>query len=476
MALRGTSLPGFIVINSYYNTDKGFVQYKENEGAGAGTGSVVLAEDESVFSTLVKVEVERAKSAKYAGTNYVHLRFSNSNKYWARSSDGSLIVAKSTVPEEDTSKPSCTLFDASWVDGHGDGVFTIVHVPSGARVRIDGQTKALYADDKAVPGEGYFKYVDWDTLVKLPKHVAFKGDNGAYLKGYWFNNLYYLQFGSWDPNDEVSGHEIELLPDGHVKIKSLHFSGRFWRFGLYWIWADTFDTSITNQSLLFWPVKIDDNTIALRTADHNLFCKRLTADGKTDCLNAASSTITNESRLVVQELVLERRIFDVRYRMEDARIFDEKPFLAGTTTGENNADLENSVAVSLTYRDSKSYSFSRSLSLTAGVKTTIKADALGIVGGEIEFSFEVSGSFEWNNTTTTETEITATGTVRVPPKSRAIVDYVGTVGTCNVPYSYRQEDKSSTDGKVVTTDEIDGVYTGVNCYNFSFVVRAYEPL
>ncbi|KAH6795836.1 hypothetical protein C2S51_036822 [Perilla frutescens var. frutescens] len=466
-------LPRFIVIKSYYDTDKGYVYYKVDEGEGVGTGSAVLGEDETVFSTLVKIEVEPASSGD--DSKFVNLRFCHSNKYWAKKVNDKWIVAQSKQPEEDTSKSSSTLFELHWnADSDKAGVFYFTHVQSGGRVRIDDSTKAVYVDSKSVPGDGYLTYVDWDTLVNMPQHVAFKGDNGKFLRAYWFHDLPYLQFSSSDPNDEVSGHEVQLMPDGHVMIKCVHYS-KFWRYGYDWIWADGSSSSNIN-TILYWPVKIDDTTIALRSAANNHFCKRLTADNKTNCLNASASTITNEARLQVQELVVERKIYNVRYRMEDARIFGEKPFVAGSTTAINRADEEDSIAVSVEYKDSSSYSFTRSLSIMAGVKTTIEADILGIVDGEIEFSFEITGAFEWNNTTTTEKTVTATGTVPVPARSKAIVNYVGTMGTCNVPYSYTQQDKSSTDGRVVENQLIDGIYTGVNCYNFSFEVLEYQPL
>ncbi|KAL1538269.1 hypothetical protein AAHA92_27032 [Salvia divinorum] len=38
------------------------------------------------------------------------------------------------------------------------------------------------------------------------------------------------------------------------------------------------------------------------------------------------------------------------------------------------------------------------------------------------------------------------------------------------------EDMSSIDGKIMETDQIDGVFTGVNAYSLKFTVHKYEPL
>lgn len=102
------------------------------------------------------------------------------------------------------------------------------------------------------------------------------------------------------------------MPDGHVRIKSDQW-GKFWRRSPNWIWADSTDITANNKDTLFWPVRIDEKTIALRNAGNNYFCKGLTVDGKYDCLNAAASTITSEARLEVQELVNDRKLYNVRY-------------------------------------------------------------------------------------------------------------------------------------------------------------------
>ncbi|KAL6576727.1 hypothetical protein OROMI_011003 [Orobanche minor] len=52
-----------------------------------------------------KIQIETAK----VDSNYVHLRFVHSNKYWSRNNDG-FVVANSTEAEEDRTKPSCTMF------------------------------------------------------------------------------------------------------------------------------------------------------------------------------------------------------------------------------------------------------------------------------------------------------------------------------------------------------------------------------
>ncbi|KAL1538263.1 hypothetical protein AAHA92_27027 [Salvia divinorum] len=451
-----TALPKLAVLNVPKSGANTYVYRKDD-------GSVVDGNDD-MFSELVKIEIEQSK----ADVNRVHLRFCYNNKYWQKKADDDSIVAISNKTEEDTTKPSCTLFEPNLQSD----VLYLTHVQTGWRVMMNNSTRAFYVDKNSfgVP----LGFVDWETLVKLPSHVAFKGDNGQYLKAY-HGDYYYLQFGSDDPNSILSGHQVTLTQDGHVRIKS-DFFNLFWRRDTDWIKADSDDNTANNIETLFWPVKVENNTIALRSAGNNDFCKRLSLHGKTSFLSAAVATITTEAKMEVQELVNEREIYNVRYRMEDARVYGETPYLAGTTSVTNNADEAGSIAVTLQYADTTSYSFTRSVSITAGVTAKITAGVPGIGEGSIEITTQISTAFEWNDTTSVTKEVSATGTVPVPAKSSAVVHYVGTKATCDVPFSYTQKDRSSTDGSVSETNQIDGVFTGVNCYGFQFTIGKYEPL
>ncbi|KAG6425882.1 hypothetical protein SASPL_110090 [Salvia splendens] len=454
------TLPRLIVIKSKYDIGNRNAYYSAEKD-----GSVLVGE-EDVFSTLVKIEVERSTT----NTKYVHLRFSYFNRYWQRKESGVDIVGASDQPEEDLTKPTCTLFEAVKVDD--SGVFYLRHVQSGGRVLLDPSTMALYADGNAGDDtRSYLTFVDWNTVVKLPPRVAFKGSNGLYIK----DRNGSLEFSSEDPNDESSSYVVELMPDGHVQIQQPAGEGNYWSVShTVNSWVNIIDPF--SQQIKFWPVKMDEDTIALRSADTNNFCRRLTAEGLTDGVSASATSLTNEAIMTVQESVVGRKIYNVVYQMEYARIFDEAPYLAGSASLDNGEAEEANMSVSITYEDDKSYSFTRSLSLTAGVTASIEVGLPFIETATIEVSYEINGTFQWDNTTTDSKTVSATGTVPVPGKSSVTVDYVGTRGTCNIPFSYTQEDRSSLDGKPIYTDLVDGIYTGISYYNFKFYVRDTQPL
>ncbi|KAG6398060.1 hypothetical protein SASPL_139510 [Salvia splendens] len=417
---------------------------------------------DSVFNPLVKIAVEKAT----VNNNYVHLRFTYNNKYWQRSKDNYNLVAVSNQPVEDTTDPFCTLFEPTVTSGH----VKFTHVQSGLSVQSSYAPNNLGLSKDY--GYGSFGMTDWDALVKMPKHIALKGDNGMYLKAIERYGAR-VQFGSNDETDKLSAHTVTLMPDGHVRLHSDYF-GKFWFMAASdsgWVYGDFNDDPKFVSTTIFQPIKIDDNTIALRSTANNDFCIRYSDANVSDCLAARADYIQTSSRMQVQELVMNRKIYNVIYRMEDARIYGETPFLAGTTTLTNTKDQVDTMSVQITYQDQKSYTFSRGFSLKAGVSATIKTGVPFVAEDKIQVSFEISGSFEWDTTTTTTTSVTAQGSVPVPANSTVKVHYVGTRGTCNVPYSYTQQDQSSTTGDITYDDQTDGIYEGVSCYNFDFKVE-----
>ena len=145
-------------------------------------------------------------------TNTFTSDFLTNNKYWQKNAHRNSIVAISNKPEENTMKPSCTLFESSLQSDE----LHLTHVKTGWRVMINNFTKAFYVNKNSIGAP--LRFVDWDRLVKLPQHVAFKGYNGEYLKAYHHEDLNYLQFGSDDPISTLSGHKVSLMRDDHVRI------------------------------------------------------------------------------------------------------------------------------------------------------------------------------------------------------------------------------------------------------------------
>ncbi|XVF06322.1 hypothetical protein REPUB_Repub06bG0037400 [Reevesia pubescens] len=213
--------------------------------------------------------------------------------------------------ETDQFKESCTLFKPISVDLANNTV-RIIHVQSGCylclwRFNNPAFTRCVLANYKSYDSNScdIFKFIDWDSLLILPRYVTFRGDNDNYLCLHQVDNLPYLQFGTKDPGDANVTCEIFYTDDGNIRINTLS-NNKFWRLTPNWIRADSSDTSSNNKDTLFRPVKFDDETIALLNLGNNRFCKRLTIEGKTDCLNAATTSVTEFARLKVEEDIMTR--------------------------------------------------------------------------------------------------------------------------------------------------------------------------
>lgn len=313
--------PRFMMVGVEGDSDSAHYAVYKNEGDGT------ISYELGSVSPFTNIEVELA----LADQRYVHLRFTRSNRYWS-AQDG-VVVAQFSLPEEDATSPSCTLFEATAPDQNG--LFHLIHVQSRGYVQMDG-SRFLVKDASLHK----LQYMDWDTIVKLPQEnvVAFRGDNGKYLQVIHKDGHHYLQFSSEDPSDEASAHKITQYSDGTAC--RLRGSG---------ISAD----AGSGKGGYFWPVKTDDSTIALLNLGANRFCSRLTAEGSTDCLNANVTTLPNVPDWRC-------RSWCVTYEMVEGRISNEEPYIAGYTMVVNDSAEEALMAVEITYQDDRSYTFTRS--------------------------------------------------------------------------------------------------------------------
>lgn len=460
------SLPRFVVLKSVYNNK--YLRYIQEDVQVHG---FLQFSGEDVVSPYAKFEVEMAKS----GNGLVHLRCCYNNKYWVRWTQNHWwIVAGADEPQEDQSQWSCTLFKPISVNAEAK-TFRLLHVQLGHYACLWRAAapfeSCLFAGSENPDKDSCDVYttVDWESLLIMPKHVAFKGDNGQYLSARWIEGHQYLQYASNDIGDPTVGNEIFTTNDGSIRIKSDYFD-KFWRRSPNWIWADSTDKTNNNSDTLFWPVKVDDNVVALRNLGNNNFCKRLTTEGKTSCLNAGVSTISKEARMQVEELIISRQIYNVNFRLLDARIYSQNVLTMATGAAINRTQEAHNAEVKLSYTETKSSTWNASVSLKLGVKTTLQTGIPFIAKGQIEISAEFSGAYQWGETKTTTTVVETVYKVTVPPMTVVTVSLLATTGSCDVPFSYTQRD-TLTNGQQVTYNMDDGIYTGINSFNFKYETK-----
>ncbi|KAI8004107.1 hypothetical protein LOK49_LG08G01481 [Camellia lanceoleosa] len=475
------ALPRFIALKSEFQ--KKYLSYIHEDVKAHG---FLQFSGEEVVSQYTKYQVEMAK----CGNGLAHIRCCYNNKYWVRSSENEMwIAAQANEPEEKQSKWSCTLFEPTVYEDGDSKTVRFRHVQLNQHACLwnaqPPHDSCLFVGSATQDNDlrNVYTIIDWESLLILPKHIAFKGDNGYYLSATSLETFPYLEFASDDIGDPTVGNEVFTNGDGSIRIKSDYF-GKFWRrgsnsrysdepqswktTGANWIWADSDDTTSDNPDTVFWPIKVANNVVALRNLGNNVFCKRLTADNKTDCLNAAVCTIAKSARLEVEELVISRSIYNVEFRLNDARIYDQS-IVTMATGGEviNRTETHDTVDVKLAYTETKSSTWNASVSLKLGVKTTIETGIPFVANGKVQISAELTGAYMWGETESSTNLVETVYKVSVPPMTRVKESLIATRGSCDVPFSYTQRDTLSN-GKQISYRKDDGLYTGINCYNFQY--------
>ncbi|XP_023520862.1 uncharacterized protein LOC111784387 [Cucurbita pepo subsp. pepo] len=405
----------------------------------------------------------------------VHIRCCYNNKFWVRlSEDSNYIAAIANEEQEDKSKWSCTLFEPIFLPDKKQHY--IRHVQLNTFLCLAESHPSPYNDCLAATIQDIstidenlvlLTAMDWDSIFILPKYVAFKGNNGEYLEP----SGKYLKFSASNVEDSSVVFEIISQQDGYVHIKHVN-SGKYWVRDPNWIWCESTNPGQDNPNALFWPVKVDSNIVALRNKGNNHFCKRLTTEGKTNCLNAAVVTITDTARLEVVEIVVARSIEDVEYRVNDARVYGKKILTVSKGVAINNTEVADKVVMKFRYEKKVETSWSSSVSSTFGISTKVSAKIPTVGKLKFELSMEVSkGSSE----ATTEEEksfVETAETITIPPMSKVKFSAVVTQARCDVPFSYTQKD-TLKDGRQVSHRLEDGIFRGVTTYDYKFETEKF---
>ncbi|XP_021755272.1 uncharacterized protein LOC110720543 [Chenopodium quinoa] len=303
------------------------------------------------------------------------------------------IAATSDEPVKDKSAWNCTLFRLKF---YGKKV-SLYHVGSNSDVQVStigGQLFLRVKETNCISSKDIFTPVDLASVVILPKLVTFKGFvNERYLRGRWVQRHEYNEFSGADDMDTASHYEIFVTETGEIRVKSLFF-GKYWRRSPNWIWADTYDTSSNNLDTLFEVFKVDDNVIALRNGGNKRFCKSLTTEGKTRCLNAAATSMELEAQLIVSEPVISRNI-EVQFRLEDGRIYNNRPLVAANVTVPNRTTVAHEIVKGVSFSKTRVSTWSNTTSLTVGVKAKVTTGIPIIAGGKIEIGTEMSKAIQF---------------------------------------------------------------------------------
>ncbi|XP_044949054.1 uncharacterized protein LOC123398669 [Hordeum vulgare subsp. vulgare] len=461
----------------------------------------------------------------------VHIRCRYNRKYWVprQRGGGWWIVADAHEPEEDLDSPNCTLIkpiisvtnpkdddaattkpavkvkddDAAATEPvvrvkdddattEPVNVMTVRFVHAGnaqpgkdTRMTFSGDSGTaacmcvVVSDAKHEHDDGgdAFTVLNFARSPRrLPRFLVFKGHNDLYLSGVTINDTNYLQFSASDPGDPTVVHEIRYPGrEGVVIVRNIHLD-RYWADTQgQWILALYTPQEMQRPPVASWFTTVDvKDYFAISPYDMSgtlYFLKNVTRDDFTNCLNVDfwNRTITADARIRVEEAVLDREIYNVEYRLREARVYDTSVLTMATTAAVNDTSRENTKRLTLAYEESEMSTWDATLELKFGFQSRIRAGfpKLGL-GATVNISAEFFGAYNWGETMEKTVSHEVEYEVTVPPKTKVTVSLIATRSAVDVPFNYRQRDIMSTDGGARDVAMTDGLYTGINSYNFKF--------
>ncbi|CAN1818621.1 hypothetical protein LINPERHAP1_LOCUS28443 [Linum perenne] len=228
---------------------------------------MLSAKSDQAWNPFSKFEMVKSK----AHPTMVHIRCCYSNRYLRRQSDTEWwIVAAANEPEEDQTLWSTTLFQPEFLsDAPLVGLVRLLHVQLGRYAEwYDSSSTSTTADlysmciwanstDPNNNSKVVFQVSDWESLVTLPKHLCFRGDNGLYLGLVEETKSAAIRVMIRDEDDKSVANEVVALPDGSFGIKNVSV-GAFWRLHDLdgYIWAQDNSTTPTDEDSLFQAAKV----------------------------------------------------------------------------------------------------------------------------------------------------------------------------------------------------------------------------
>ncbi|CAM0943011.1 unnamed protein product [Alopecurus aequalis] len=353
-----------------------------------------------------------------------------------------------------------------------------------------------------------FTVVGLSAHKELPKHVAFKGDNGKYLGAKDLEeelNMHdkritpmimyipvlgslvasfktgrnllrhrYFQFHTEDIGHASVSYTTFTNDDGTVRIASNN--GKVWKRSSWGNWIKTGDMEDKDDRDTLFEVVSGDGFVALRNLGNNKFCRRLTVGGRTSYLSACGDSISQCAQLKLEEPFVSFEITDVEFHLDEARIYNKQILNIVSMTRTNNTSREFKATFSFTKKVEMTSKWETTVSSKTGVQHKIRSCTSGvpiIARGEVIYSTESTTSDHQTRSESNTDETTITEEYSVPPGTKLAGKLVATRASSDVPYSYKQTNVL-TNGNVVTTIHNDGIYTVTNNYNFEIIVTDDE--
>ncbi|KAF5792930.1 putative Agglutinin domain-containing protein [Helianthus annuus] len=190
--------------------------------------------------------------------------------------------------------------------------------------------------------------------------------------GFMFYPCSYDIINSFESGSDIGDPEVgyELIPASHgnYRIKSLSYGKLLKRINPEWIVAHA-EVEDNSNDTLFSFIKVSDNVFALSYFANQRFCG---GAGAHHCLSASYSELSKETRLIVEERVVQKKISNVRYRLDHSIIYDEQVQEVVTEFATNNSpDKENTTTLEFSQTESITASWNNSQSSSIGASMSV---------------------------------------------------------------------------------------------------------
>ncbi|KAI3955702.1 hypothetical protein MKW98_006062 [Papaver atlanticum] len=377
------------------------------------------------------------------------------------------------IPEENHSDIHCTLFQPVFVYSNSNRVARLRHVNTGNFVRKNNSNSGthdvfgcltllpkLQTDNETVD---VCTFIDWESVVVLPDLIRIKGDGGHHLKASGGDG--YMDY--WNKPDNSTKFDYEVSPsrNGGVRLKSVYY-------GTYWtdmddsIWVllkRVSSPTVHDINTVFFPAILGGNRIIMRSLKTNKYCKLYTDHKITSCLATHLIYPDEYSNMDIEEPIISKKINNVIYHLNDARIYNDKTSALITDDSSNGTCLPQTSQMNFKTIVSNTTSWSTSRSFKVGITGTFGLPF--IKSGSLDISGEFNKSWNEGDTHTESTEVGSVWTVTVPPTSRVKTSLMATRCSYDIPFSYTQ-DVILKNGTTRVTKKNDGLITGQIGYGY----------
>lgn len=137
------------------------------------------------------------------------------------------------------------------------------------------------------------------------------------------------------------------------------------------------------------PVKVSGNAIALRSlCDNNYYCAQYSDANGSDFLHACYGSIAADSRFILEELVLSRKIYNTDFDLKNAIIYGETPITMATANASNNTAKDNTAEFRFEYKDSTRSMWNSTSSWSVGMEVSVSFKIPFIGGTDVSISGE----------------------------------------------------------------------------------------